>query len=65
MRDPARIDRVLKLVTQLWHKNPNLRLMQLLTNATGTEPSIYYIEDDVLESLLLEDYLGEKNEKNS
>jgi hypothetical protein len=30
MRDPARIDRICDLLKELWKKNPDLRLGQLL-----------------------------------
>lgn len=52
MRDPKRISAVMKLITALWTANPDLRLMQLLLNATNN----YYLEDNELEELLIEYY---------
>lgn len=52
MRDPKRIPHIIKLVEALWTANPDLRLMQLLLNATNN----YYLEDNELEELLVEYY---------
>ena len=46
MRDPKRIVRILKLVGEIWIKDPNMRLCQLIQNCFGTD-DIYYKEDDV------------------
>lgn len=35
MRDPKRIDVLLKEIETIWKANPDLRLMQLLLNCTG------------------------------
>lgn len=36
MRDPNRIDIILKEIETIWKKSPDLRLMQLLLNAIGS-----------------------------
>lgn len=55
MRDPARIDRVLKKLRLLWQRYPDLRLGQLIQNAksqagegSGNVP-LFTVEDDVME----------------
>jgi uncharacterized protein YihD (DUF1040 family) len=63
MRDPDRIDRVIELLRQAWHRHPDWRLNQLLINACDVpyhcdKPNesglglVYYIEDDVMERRL-------------
>jgi len=50
-RDPKRIPEVLRLIEQVWEKNPDLRLGQLLLNhmnPDSAEPELYYLEDDAL-----------------
>lgn len=32
MREPARIDRIMTLIHQIWEKHPDLRLFQLMEN---------------------------------
>ena len=56
MRNPDRIDEILKLISKIWHENPDLRLCQLIGNCF-TQFDFYYIEDDVLQNRLTEDYL--------
>lgn len=65
-RDPARIDRVLWLLTKYWRAHPDLRLGQIVGNLTppvlSTAPATsaivekpgdsYYVEDDVIEAAL-------------
>lgn len=49
MRDPARIDRILSLVMDVWLENPDYRLGQLLINAmrpAEAHPEIFHFEDD-------------------
>ena len=53
MRDPARIDRVLKIVGQLWKKMPDFRLGQLLY-FVWDDNDLFYVEDDILENLIKE-----------
>ena len=52
MRDPKRIKRILKTVEEIWEKNPEWRLTQLIMNALNMNSDPYYIEDDVLEKAL-------------
>lgn len=59
MRDPKRIDIILKLIKKLWKKNPDYRLMQLIGNCFD-EGDLYYIEDDQLRDQLKKLYLQEK-----
>ena len=56
MRDPNRIPKVLKELEKIWAQTPDLRLGQLLINATMTKAGemadFYYMEDnDLLEKL--------------
>lgn len=47
MRDPERIEPVMKKLENIWKKHPDLRLGQLILNAhsfAGDSP-LYYIED--------------------
>lgn len=61
MRDPNRIPHILDKIKKLWEKNPDLRLGQLIINATGIDP--YYIEDDALVQALEALYNGpQKNQ---
>ena len=46
MRDLKRIDAVLRVVARAWKKNPDMRLGQLIANASGSDP--FYIEDDLM-----------------
>ena len=52
MRDPKRIKRILKLIENIWKKNSDLRLCQLLINALAINNDPYYIEDNHLETKL-------------
>jgi len=62
MRNPDRIDDMLKLISEIWHKNPDQRLCQLIGNCFISTPyhgqDLYYIEDDKLRKLLIK-YLKE------
>ncbi len=51
MRNPERIDRILKLVEKVWKKYPDLRLCQLIGNCFGPGDN-YQREDDTLEKQL-------------
>lgn len=57
MRNPNRIDSILNEIKRIWKKNPNLRLLQLLTNI-DCDP--YYIEDEQLVEKLRNLYEKEK-----
>jgi hypothetical protein len=50
MRDPARIPVMLVAIGELWAKNPDWRLGQLMVNTVRPDlgRSLFYIEDDVL-----------------
>jgi hypothetical protein len=52
VRDPARIDRILELLREVWKQNPDMRLGQLLVNAIRPSqpcPQIFGPEDEVTE----------------
>ena len=53
-RDPERIDGVLEVVARIWKRFPDLRLGQLIENAT--EGDSYYYEDEQLVRLLRDLY---------
>lgn len=57
MRDPARIDQVLALLEEVWRKDPDLRLGQLIYNAARLrEPQlfdVFSIEDSMLQEGLI------------
>ena len=62
MRDPRRIDKVLKLIKKIWKQRPELRLMQLIGNVFGpNSPDNYYKEDGELMFLLRSVYIKEVN----
>lgn len=52
MRDPKRIDKCLRKIKEVWGKNPDLRLGQLLLNIVPSVNSLYFIEDEELINLL-------------
>ena len=53
MRDPARIDRILKLLEQRWKEAPGQRLGQLVSNFTAAVlGDVFVIEDERLEASL-------------
>ena len=52
MRDPKRINKCLRKIKEVWSKNPDLRLGQLLLNIVPSSNSLYYIEDKDLVNLL-------------
>jgi uncharacterized protein YihD (DUF1040 family) len=54
MRDEKRIDNMLKKIKKIWKKYPDLRLFQLLINATGLagHAELYYLEDDLFTEML-------------
>lgn len=57
MRDPARIDQVLALLEEVWRRDPDLRLGQLIYNAARLrEPQlfdVFSIEDSILQDGLI------------
>ncbi len=51
MRDPTRIDKFCDTLKELWHRVPDWRFGQLMSNFLGdvyaeTKRDIFYIEDD-------------------
>jgi uncharacterized protein YihD (DUF1040 family) len=59
MRDPERIKPLLELLEQVWRREPDLRLSQLVTIAAvrggwNNAADIFSAEDDVVESGLRE-----------
>jgi len=65
IRDPKRIDEILELISKIWHKNPDLRLIQLIENCFPEmvdeygirDTDLYYIEDNELQDRLEKKYL--------
>ena len=51
MRDPARIERVMLKLAQVWGTAPDLRLGQLVLNLAG-KADPFHLEDDRLEAAL-------------
>lgn len=52
MRDSKRINKCLRKIKEVWSKNPDLRLGQLLLNIVPSVNSLYFIEDEELINLL-------------
>jgi uncharacterized protein YihD (DUF1040 family) len=49
--DQQRIKRILATIEQIWLREPDLRLGQLLTNVIGEyDTGLYYVRDDALEA---------------
>ena len=49
MRDPRRIDQILDIVREIWEREPDLRLGQVVVNAIRPSepcPQIFGAEDD-------------------
>jgi len=63
MREEKRIYKLMTLIFEIWSKNPDLRLFQLLGNPFPPEDH-YYLEDDILETRLRE-YYNEERSKNT
>lgn len=53
MRDPERIDRILDKLGQVWKRQPDLRLGQLIIDLHPRGdfacPEVFHVEDDSLE----------------
>lgn len=47
-RDIDRIETILDLIRQIWNKQPELRLGQLLCNLQGSNENTFYYEDEQL-----------------
>jgi len=54
-RNPSRIGPIIKIITEIWHYHPDLRLLQLLM-AVSLEfyGDLFYLEDDTLYEYLVE-----------
>ena len=61
MRDPKRIDRILKLIRKIWKCHPDLRLAQLIGNCY-IHGDNYHKEDSDVEFMLRSVYIREANE---
>jgi uncharacterized protein YihD (DUF1040 family) len=55
MRDPKRIEKVLSRIQEVWERNPDIRLAQLVINAAKaasyddmSRSRLFYIEDEEL-----------------
>ena len=59
MRDPKRINGILKQLGGLWKQYPDLRLGQLILNVSRDPQLIYYLEDNDLIKALYETYSRE------
>ncbi|KKM25405.1 hypothetical protein LCGC14_1595380 [marine sediment metagenome] len=70
MRDPDRIDPILKLLGDIWHRHPDLRLCQMISNAADMchpQPrcpecrgsDLYYMEDEQIQEGLQKHAGGE------
>ena len=55
MRDPKRITKTLQEIQKVWEQFPDLRLGQLLLNATD-DTILYYLEDEELVEYLKKFY---------
>lgn len=67
MRNPDRINRILKMIEEIWKKNPDLRLCQLIGNVFPAGDN-YRMEDDELENGLkftYERYLNDKPKRKN
>ena len=57
MRDLARIERIMNVLSRIWRQNPDLRIGQILVSVAQvygfTSPDIFHVEDDdILQALL-------------
>jgi len=49
LRDPLRIPKILALLEEYWHRFPDMRLGQIVSNAANElEMPVYYMEDEEL-----------------
>lgn len=61
MKTATEISQIITLIEDIWLKNPELRLCQLIGNCFDQElqQDLYYIEDGVLQDKLINTYLKE------
>ncbi len=68
MRDPARIDRMIERLREVWHASPDMRLGQLLVNVIRPSqpcPQIFHAEDTETEAKLARyPALGDRHTEN-
>jgi len=65
MRDPERIPVILSRIEEIWKKNPDMRLGQLLSNPFVDLTPLFYSEDDALVGRLEDLYVrGKQLEKS-
>lgn len=62
MRDPARIDKLLKLFEEYWRKHPDYRFCQIVGNFFRGDP--YFVEDDLFIERLEKYLILERMEEN-
>ncbi len=55
-KDPERIDRIMKLIKEIWKEHPYMRLSQLLGECVEDGYELYYIQDTRLERKLQDLY---------
>jgi len=55
MRNPKRIEPILQKIKEIWMKNPDLRLGQLIGNVIDPK-YLYEIEDEVLIGIIKDIY---------
>ena len=68
LRDPARIQIIISLLETCWKANPDLRLFQIISNISrNTNFSVdqFYMEDDLLKTLLEEEISKLRNLNSS
>ena len=57
MRNPERIDIILELLKELWKKDPDLRLGQIILKASQLggwkQDDVFFCEDDMLQEGLV------------
>lgn len=51
MRDPNRIDDILKRLEKVWKKYPDLRISQLIVNVYSSDLNYYIEDEDFIENI--------------
>ena len=52
----ARIKRILSMIEKIWEKHPDQRFGQLLFNYAGFQDSDYFVEDDIIEEKIKDNW---------
>ena len=60
MRDILRIERILDALWEYWTEHPDLRLGQIISNATPVRQDVFYLSDDHLEKWLEDAIIAER-----